>query len=197
MLATDPADRPQTAEAVAESLKRIADTLVSSSARSAEPVGARQPFAARVPTEIELTRRPERLGPEPAEDTPVPPLQPPRRGRIWATAFLALAATAAVVALTAGGASHGNSPGPQRSAASDGGSDPGAGQFVENELPGPVTVTASRLDAAKLRFRWTYSAQLATGTFAWRTDDGKLTGTASAPSVDLADPAGVRMCVQI
>ena len=72
-----------------------------------------------------------------------------------------------------------------------------AGVLGEDAPPGTPTVTATRLDTTKLRFTWTYSAQLASDTFSWRTPDGKQSGIAKSASVDLPDPAGTELCLQV
>ncbi|MDQ2587288.1 serine/threonine-protein kinase [Saccharothrix yanglingensis] len=61
--------------------------------------------------------------------------------------------------------------------------------------PGKPTVTATRVDPATLRFAWTYSAAQDSDTFAWRTPDGTLSGTAEEPTADVPSPGP--LCLQV
>jgi serine/threonine protein kinase len=121
-----------------------------------------------------------------------------RRGLVMSLgALTAVLIGVAVATLSSGGAARGenaNTPGATAPSAGDTPIDPGA---AANGPPGPVSVTANRTDAAALHFSWTYSAAQATDTYQWRTPDGKHTGTARTPALDLADPAGRRLCVEI
>src|SRR5262245_53194537 len=114
---------------------------------------------------------------------------------IGASALVAvIAATVAAIGVFGGGGDD------QRVTVHDSGGGGGgqdAGLPGDDAPPGVPTVTATRIDAAHLRFTWTYSAPLASDTFAWRTEDGKSSGTAKTATVDLPDRAGVRLCVQV
>lgn len=72
-----------------------------------------------------------------------------------------------------------------------------AGQAGENTPPGTPRITATRAGAGTLHFTWTYSAPLVNDTFAWRTTDTTRSGVVRTPSLDLADPNGVQLCVQV
>jgi serine/threonine protein kinase len=72
-----------------------------------------------------------------------------------------------------------------------------AGVLGENEPPGTPAIVVVRLSPSNLHFSWTYSAQLASDTFVWRTSDGVKTGTTRESSLDIADPAGTKLCVQV
>ncbi|MBS2964732.1 serine/threonine protein kinase [Actinocrinis puniceicyclus] len=124
-----------------------------------------------------------------------------RRGLVVSLgALTAVAVVVVVVAtLSMGGSAQGNAPGTQGVSASATGDvpvDPGVA-LGGNEPPGAVTVTATRTGSATVHFSWTYSAALASDTFRWQSSDGKRTGTAKTPALDLPDPAGIRLCVQI
>jgi serine/threonine protein kinase len=63
--------------------------------------------------------------------------------------------------------------------------------------PGPPTITATRIDTGKVRFTWTYSAQLTNDSYAWQLDDGSDHGIAKAPELELPVPVGKTVCVQL
>ncbi|RLK59780.1 serine/threonine-protein kinase [Actinokineospora cianjurensis] len=118
------------------------------------------------------------------------------RTRPWAAITLgglalAAAVVTGVVLLSEGEAGRPADPGPV---------DPGV---REQNAGGPVappgkpTVTAARVDPGILRFTWTYSAQFATDSFAWRTSDLSRSGTAIAPTVDIPAPAGSLVCLEV
>jgi eukaryotic-like serine/threonine-protein kinase len=73
--------------------------------------------------------------------------------------------------------------------------DPGV--LGENEPPGTPTVTATRTGPRTLQFSWTYPASQPTDTFDWRATDGPQSGTAATPSVDVPDPAGTELCLEV
>jgi hypothetical protein len=109
-------------------------------------------------------------------------------------ALVVVATVAGVVGL---GASSGGDR-PSHTATQDqGAGNQDAGALGNDAPPGVPTVTASRIDPTRLRFTWSYSAQLASDTFSWRTPDGAKTGTARTASVDLDAPAGTGMCLQV
>jgi hypothetical protein len=64
--------------------------------------------------------------------------------------------------------------------------------------PGPVTVVGTRVDAATVRFTWTYgNAAPGSDSFRWQTSDAVKSGTVKTPTLDLPDPAGTSICVQV
>jgi hypothetical protein len=63
--------------------------------------------------------------------------------------------------------------------------------------PGRPTVTAKAEPDGSVRFSWTYSAQLATDTFAWQTPDGRESGVVDAPELVLSGTADGKLCVQV
>ncbi|MEV0677858.1 serine/threonine-protein kinase [Actinosynnema sp. NPDC050436] len=65
----------------------------------------------------------------------------------------------------------------------------------DNTPPGKPTVSAVRADPATVRFSWEYSATQDSDTYAWRTPDGALTGTAEDPVVDV--PSAGPLCLQV
>jgi hypothetical protein len=58
-------------------------------------------------------------------------------------------------------------------------------------------VTATRTGTGTVRFTWIYSARLVNDTYTWQTADRKLSGVVKAPALDLPDPPGVQLCVQV
>jgi eukaryotic-like serine/threonine-protein kinase len=100
------------------------------------------------------------------------------------------------IALFGGG---GGSPSP---AATAPGSDVGQqqqnpGQLGQDEPPGPVAVTASRVSPLSLQFSWTYSDELANDSFQWQTSDGSQSGVVKVPTLALQDKPGVQLCIQV
>lgn len=122
-----------------------------------------------------------------------------RRGLLLSLGAIALVIVGIAVAIFAtGGTTKDDTPrssGAAMSSSADKPVDPGAPQG--DGPPGPVAVAAARTGAATLHFSWTYSASLASDTFQWRTSDGKRTGTAVKPALDLPDPAGTSLCIEI
>ncbi|WP_051451647.1 serine/threonine protein kinase [Actinospica robiniae] len=77
-------------------------------------------------------------------------------------------------------------PGPQ---------DPGlAGEQVPAGVP---KIKAARTGSGTLRFSWTYTAPEASDTFGWRVVGTTRTGVAQTAAIDLSDPAGQRLCIQV
>ena len=128
----------------------------------------------------------------------------------WAAGVAALVAVAIFTVATINGG--GGTPASRPSAVATGndqqnaggqntgGQDAGgqnAGVVGENVPPGVPTVTGTRTGPGQVRFAWVYSATLANDTFRWRTADGRHSGVAAKPSVDLADRSGVRVCLQV
>jgi hypothetical protein len=114
-------------------------------------------------------------------------------------------AVAAVAVIAIGGAilygaGHGNSantPSTSSSNSTAGGADQNAGVLGENTPPGIPRITVTRSSAKILHFTWAYDGALANDSFRWQTPDGKHHGTVTTPSVDLADQAGVQLCIQV
>jgi eukaryotic-like serine/threonine-protein kinase len=188
----------------------------------AAPTSLRPPPAARggEPTRLRPAA-PTSLRPQWIEETPSRPTREPvpantrlrapapvaepaklaesqRRKRIWPIALLGGGAVTLAVVVGALIVSTGPAtppPGPATTAAS--GPEQDAGVPGQNLPPGRPAITAKRLDAATVRFTWTYSAQLGTDSFRWQSQDGKLSGTATAPTVDLPAPDGTKPCLQV
>jgi hypothetical protein len=66
----------------------------------------------------------------------------------------------------------------------------------ENLPPGTPTVVVRTAGGTK-HVTWTYSAELPTDTFAWRTADGSKSGTTRAPELNLPSSGGTPVCVQV
>jgi eukaryotic-like serine/threonine-protein kinase len=156
----------------------------------ARPVGLPEPAP-----NLTVRRTPDPV-PEPA--TPAVDAGHSRLGRwIWVAAIAVLAVAGTGTAVLVGGSS--TSAGPTGPSTVDNGDavPQDAGALGDNAPPGVPVVTASRPDPATLRFSWTYSAPLASDTFSWRTPDGARSGTARTGTVDVADPAGTELCLQV
>jgi eukaryotic-like serine/threonine-protein kinase len=113
------------------------------------------------------------------------------------------AAAAVTVVILVGGALLVRQPWvddpPQAPGAAEEVTDPDA-QCVDclgdNLPPGVPTVTATRVDADTVRFAWRYSNPRGSDSYRWRSDDGREDVT-EEPEVELAVPAGDRVCVQV
>ncbi len=88
-----------------------------------------------------------------------------------------------------------DSPQPSRATLTEGTVTPDAGSGVAGLPPGPVAITWTRTKA-EVTFRWTYSAQLATDTFRWRTDDDRE-GVVKIPTLTLKSAARQPICLAI
>ncbi|WP_194911111.1 serine/threonine-protein kinase [Catenulispora rubra] len=118
-----------------------------------------------------------------------------RRNRIAAGAAAVLVCGAVITASVLAGGGHGN---PAPSASGTGDSAPGGAGLVGEDLPpGMPAVTAARPNPAALHFTWNYSAAQASDTFQWQTSDGSRHGVTRTAALDLPDPAGTRLCVQV
>jgi tRNA A-37 threonylcarbamoyl transferase component Bud32 len=126
------------------------------------------------------------------------PAEPVRRKRIWPLVVLGGGVLAVIVSIGVMILSSGaptTPAAPATTAAADPEQD--AGVPGQNVPPGTPVITVKRLDPSTVRFTWTYSAQLDTDSFKWQSQDGKLTGTATKPEVDLPAPAGVKPCLRL
>jgi hypothetical protein len=110
---------------------------------------------------------------------------------VLVTSAVAVVAVVMGVTLMTGGSK------PAPSTPSSGGTNQDAGVLGENVPPGTPTVTASRTGTGTVRFTWTYSARLANDTYTWQTADHQLSGVDKAPALDLPDPPGAQLCVQV
>jgi serine/threonine protein kinase len=155
--------------------------------------GRLEPLPEAFPDQTRLKHRP---GPSSTvdEDPVRPPAPAPRRRRWIAAAAVTLAAAAVAAVLL--NQQHGEDEARPGASTADRPADQDAGAGGDAVPPGVPTVTATRSDAAHLHFAWTYSAQFASDTFAWRTADGR-TGTAAKPELDLEAAAGPEICLQV
>jgi hypothetical protein len=123
------------------------------------------------------------------------------RGRLLTLAAGGMAVVVAVVAYLAIGRGHvdpGSAPtGPGQATASGGVQNPlGPGVLA----PGQPEVTARRLSATKIRFRWTYTNHAAGDTFRWRRVSGSAgsrAGDTAKPQLLLKVPAGKSICIAV
>jgi hypothetical protein len=201
LLSLDPARRPKSAREVAAALA-AAGSEPAPHPRSAGPSTQETEYRPKV--ETAPAAFPESDGtwesPEPVyQDTDIAGSGVRRRLLVSAGVVAVMGAVAAGVGvLLHDPSTAAASSGPAASgalAASQGPQDPGV--LGEHVPPGPATVTARRLDADTLGFAWTYAAALPGDTFSWRTADGKQSGVAKSAAVNLADPAGRQLCVQV
>jgi eukaryotic-like serine/threonine-protein kinase len=131
--------------------------------------------------------------PAAVEPEPVRPVKGRRIGQVLLIAVGLVVLTVVGVTVLSGGGRPPNVQSPTRNPADE----QDAGQAGENVQPGTPMITAIRSDAGTLHFTWTYSAPLANDTFTWRTADTARTGVVRTPSLDLPDPGGVKLCLQI
>jgi hypothetical protein len=129
-----------------------------------------------------------------APPAPQERVEAPRRHRwVWPVAAALVVAAGIAVPLAARG--HATPAADPPTQDSGGVQDAGAGGDVAP--PGPPDVVGTRVDANSVRFTWTYSAALASDTFAWRTADSTRSGVAGKPVLDLTDPTGTEVCLQV
>jgi serine/threonine protein kinase len=119
-----------------------------------------------------------------------------RRGLVWTAVGILVVAAAGLGTLVLRPTGSTGSGRPGSSAVDTAGSQ-NPGNLGDDLPPGTPTVTVVRLDARTLRFTWIYSSAQSSDTFLWRTSDGKRTGAATTTTLDLADPAGTQLCVQV
>ncbi|MBR7828544.1 serine/threonine protein kinase [Actinospica sp. MGRD01-02] len=191
MLEKDPAARPRRAADVVAVLElidaQLQAAIVPVTSGAAQDVrGARGPVGS-----VPIPTAAGPAGPEPAK---------PSKRRVLIVCGAALLVVGGLVA--AGSLSrHGTSGGGQASrSASAVATGPGAqdaGVLGDQVPPGTPEVTATRISSATLRFTWSYSAREATDSFSWRVVGTSRSGATSATSIDLSDPAGQRMCIQV
>jgi eukaryotic-like serine/threonine-protein kinase len=132
--------------------------------------------------------------PAATEPEPVRPATGRRVGQVVLIAVGLVVLTVVGVTVLSSGGSHAPNVPPSTHDPAD---EQDAGQAGENVQPGTPTITAIRSGAGTLHFAWTYSAPLANDTFAWRTQGANRSGVVRTPSLDLPDPSGVKLCVQI
>jgi tRNA A-37 threonylcarbamoyl transferase component Bud32 len=130
-------------------------------------------------------------------------------GRRWILpTLIGIGVLAAAIGVAAVGSSGTSGSGPgglggsgsgsgRASATNTSGNGQDPGQLGEDAPPGPVTVAATRANSTTLQFTWTYSAALANDSFKWQTSDGAKSGVVTTPTLELPDPPGVQICVQI
>ncbi|GAA3285372.1 serine/threonine protein kinase [Dactylosporangium vinaceum] len=132
--------------------------------------------------------------PQPAAPAADTELAPPSRRFLWTWGIATAVVVAAALAVPLAGRG-GPGPEPEPTAQNAAPQDAGAGGDVVP--PGPVEIVGARVDAGTVRFTWTYSAALDTDTFAWRTADNARSGVADEPELQLPDPAGTEVCLQV
>ncbi|TWP54060.1 serine/threonine protein kinase [Lentzea tibetensis] len=219
-MATNPADRPDSAKEFAARLQAIQRELAAAETPLAlkavavpvkerdRPVSDLTVTGKRVKTSLPIfvaqphvpaahtSARPavavtqRRPAPPPP---PAPPEPEPPRPR-WPVYAAAAAVTAGAIT---GGLillSGEETPPPARMTSVPDASALQQNAGADNAPPGKPVITATRVGGDVLRFTWTYSAQQATDTFSWRTADGR-TGVVTTPSVDV--PSAGPVCVQI
>ncbi|WP_051386179.1 serine/threonine protein kinase [Actinokineospora inagensis] len=223
-MAPDPADRFGTAREFALALRAVEQSGVfpeQTTVLPPRPVAKPDPVAETRSRPVEETRArvrpngaarppayvdpPKNSRPAPVEPVATTVARPPktvasdtvneRERRPWAA--LTLGAVALVAAAVTGAVLLSGTPASRQPTAP---ADPGVRDQNAGGLdapPGKPTISATRVDAATLRFRWTYSAQFATDSYVYRTADSSRSETATTPSVDISAPAGTRVCLQV
>lgn len=107
-------------------------------------------------------------------------------------ALLVLAAIAGVAIWLVGASSA-----PSPHSVNPTGSSAATDNAVSGLPPGVPVVTGQRIDPSTVRFSWTYAAPQPSDTFRYQTSDGARSGTVTKPTVDLTDPQGQQICVQV
>lgn len=161
----------------------------------AEPAGGRPLAMARPRSPIAPVTALRPVATPPAPDPE--PAAPPRRLPMVLTgaAAVVVAGVVGIVIMSGGGSGDPGPTSPVSSTRDVGVQD--AGVLGANIPPGTPTVAAVRVDVATVRFSWTYSAQLDSDTFTWRTQDGSAGGAVDEPAVTVPVAAGVPPCVQV
>ncbi len=206
-LSKDPGRRPSSAQEVVDRLAAL--SVTSGVGAEPEATERRSTQSVTTPTGTATDEHPVGWVDEPLarSGTELPQVRlrrwAARRTVAWAGGFGALAAAViGVVVLMQGSGSGTGSSGSatvSTTPTSGLGAAPvgqNAGVVGEAEPPGTPAVVAVR-SGGSLHFTWTYSASQETDTYAWRTTDGSRQGTAKSPSLDLPDPAGRTLCVQV
>lgn len=199
MLEKDPAARPRRAADVVAVLELIDAQLQAAivPARSgAQDARDERASAGSAPTPTAAgaaggTGTTGPAGPEPAKTS---------KRRVLIVGGAALLAVGGLVA--AGGLSrHGASGGGQAtrsaSAVATGPGAQDAGVLGDQVPPGTPEVSAARISPTTLRFSWSYSAREATDSSSWRVPGGSRSGATGSTTIDLSDPAGQRLCIQV
>lgn len=125
------------------------------------------------------------------EDVAPPPTRASRVIGVTVGVLLAIAAVSVIFLLPHHSSSHTGSTG---SAASGGES------AIAPTGPGTPTVTATRVSASKVRFRWTYVNGAQGDRFRWRRVSGvsgRATGVTAKPVLRLAVPRGQSVCITV
>jgi hypothetical protein len=187
MLEKDPAARPRSAADVVSVLELIDAQLRAASVPERSEVAAE--------TDVAVGGAATALV-QPA--TPAPSKTSKRRVLIISGAtMLVVGGLVAAGSLSHHGASGAAQASRSASPAAGGPGAQDAGVLGEPGPPGTPDVAAARLDPATIRFTWSYSAAEATDSFAWRFVSGSRSGVSGTTSIDLSDPAGQRLCIQV
>ena len=192
MLEKDPVARPPEVADVIRVLELIDGQLQAPAAPQPQPMPLPEPGLALAPI------------PVPHEDVPeigfhvAPPRTTKRRVLIFAGVGVVLVgALVAVAGLSGGSASAGAGASHTGSPVASGPGAQDAGVLGDPVPPGMPDVTARRVDASTVKFTWTYAASQETDTFAWRIVGGTRSGVSGTASIELSDPAGQRLCIQV
>ena len=169
----------------------------------------RRPVSPQLPP-VEHTVLPRPAMPRPDAETPAARTQhrpaaaapePQTPGRRWPALVLAGGVLAAVLGtgflLFDGDSSSDTAGTPGTHVTDPGDAMQDAGVPGGDAPPGRPTVTAAAESDGSVRFAWTYSAQLATDTFAWQTPDGRESGVVEAPELVLPHKTTDPLCVQV
>jgi serine/threonine protein kinase len=216
VMAPHPPDRPRSANKLREQLEELQRRVENGAYVPHFPPPPREPdvVPSRTQPRQKLPAPPDQSGqtvarPVPVDATPVdrtqirpveaePSPAPPRKR--WPTVSLVVGVLAGVVSI--GVLLVGGDPPVDTGRSGAQVTDPGdamqdAGLPGADAPPGEPTVTAARVADGSVRFSWTYSAQLATDTFAWQTPDGAQKGVAKGPELVLPATSGAALCLQI
>jgi hypothetical protein len=185
MLEKDPAARPRSAADVVGVLKLIDAQL----------------RAAIMPAKSAAAKDVEELA-GPATEPAAPDIAPAKTSKrrvliVSASAVAVVGGLVAAGSLSHHGTSGGAHASRSASAAAGGPGAQDAGVLGDLAPPGAPEVSAARVSPTSVRFTWSYSASEATDSFAWRVVGGARSGVTGTTSIDLSDPAGQRLCIQV
>lgn len=198
MLEKDPAARPRTAADVVAVLE-----LIDAQLRAAPTVEPTTTLPTQAPTQAlaSASASADAASDVPITDSENTPHSTRKRRALIVSGVVVLVIGALVAA---GSLSHhpasGTAQAASRSTAAAAGAGPGAqdaGVLGNDVPPGVPAVSATRINADTLRFSWSYAAPEATDTFAWRMVGGTRSGVLGTTTIDLSDPAGERLCIQV
>jgi serine/threonine protein kinase len=153
---------------------------------AAAPLGRERVFGASDPGAPPTMHRAVAV---PTADDP-PAASSRRRWPIVAGLVAVVVVVAVVLGIVLSSGHSGKAPVAASTSANDG------GQQVAPP-PGRLTIAADRTGPTTVRFSWTYGNAFQTDTYLWQTGDGRQHGQTANRYLDLPDPVGTKLCLQV